>query len=116
MSTNLLDDELRYKLLKAFEENPRLSQREVSGLIGVSLGKVNYCVNALVEAGLLKVSNFINSSNKKQYLYLLTSNGISEKTQVTHRFLKYKESQFENLSREIESLRKEVNKQKKDGQ
>jgi len=72
----MLNDEYRYKILGRLEANPEISQRELAKELGISLGKTNYCLKALVDKGLLKVNNFRNSENKKAYLYLLTPRGI----------------------------------------
>jgi EPS-associated MarR family transcriptional regulator len=76
----------------------------------VSLGKVNFCLQALMEKGLVKVNNFKNSNNKKAYMYFLTRKGISEKARATTRFLDRKVAEYEALQREIETLRREVAK------
>ena len=104
----MLSDEYRYKILKHLEDNPEMSQRELAGALGISLGRVNYCVQALIEKGLLKANNFRNSRNKKAYAYLLTPRGIEEKARITVEFLKVKLAEHEALSREIEHLRKEA--------
>ena len=79
----MLTDEVRYKLLKLLEPNPKLSQRQVARELGISLGKVNYCLRALVDKGWIKAGNFKNSENKTEYLYLLTPRGIEAKARVT---------------------------------
>jgi EPS-associated MarR family transcriptional regulator len=100
----MLTDEYRYKILKLVEEKPEISQRELAEALGISLGKANYCIKALIKVGLLKVSNFKNSKNKLAYMYLLTPTGIEEKTKITLRFLKKKIEEFEILRNEIEVL------------
>jgi len=85
-----LDDEIRYRLLKLIECRPDVSQRELAREIGISLGKANYCVRALVDRGWVKVRNFSRNSHKRIYVYYLTSKGVEEKAQVTARFLKRK--------------------------
>lgn len=75
----MLDDTISYGLLKTLEDNPSLSQRDLAKRLGVSLGKVNFCLNALVEKGCLKVGNFRNSNNKLAYVYLLTPYGVEQK-------------------------------------
>ncbi len=75
----MLTDEYRYKILKVLEKNPEISQRDLARELGVSLGRVNYCLKALINVGLLKVTNFRNSQNKLAYMYLLTPNGVKEK-------------------------------------
>ena len=104
----MLSDEYRYKILKYLEANPAMSQRELAGALGISLGRVNYCVQALIEKGLLKANNFRNSRNKKAYAYLLTPRGIEEKAKITVEFLKVKLAEHEALAKEIENLRKEA--------
>jgi EPS-associated MarR family transcriptional regulator len=103
-----MTEELSYRLLKLLEQNPDLSQRELSRQLGVSLGKVNYCLNSLVERGWVKVQNFRNSRNKLGYAYLLTPGGIEEKARVTLRFLQRKLAEHESIQREIAELRREV--------
>lgn len=104
----MLTDEYRYKILKLVESNPSISQRELAQQLGISLGKVNFCLKALIEKGLLKATNFRNNKNKKAYMYLLTPRGIEEKASITMRFLKYKIQEYENLQTEIEELRREA--------
>lgn len=104
----MLTDEYRYKILKLVQEKPDISQRELARLLGISLGKANYCLKALVNVGLLKVSNFRNSSNKLAYMYVLTPQGIEEKAGITMRFLKYKLTELEALKQEIDAMREEV--------
>ena len=79
----LLTDEIRYKLLRLLQANPQLSQREVAHELGISVGKVNYSLRALVSRGWIKVGNFRNSQNKLAYRYLLTPRGIEEKAKLT---------------------------------
>ena len=104
----MLTDEYRYKILKLLSENPHISQRELSRELGISLGKVNYCIHALIEKGIVKASNFKNSQNKQAYAYLLTPKGIEDKAKVTARFLNRKLAEYETLQTEIEVLRREV--------
>ena len=85
MST--ISDENRYRLLKLLEENPEISQRQLAKEMGISLGKVNYCLKALIEKGIIKAKRFKKSDNKKAYTYLLTHKGIDDKARITfHRF------------------------------
>jgi len=104
----MLTDEYRYKLLQLLEENPQASQRELANALGISLGKVNYCLNALMERGLIKARNFTNSRSKRAYMYYLTPRGFQEKARVTVRFFKQKMVEYEALRREIETLRREA--------
>ena len=104
----MFDDDTSYGLLKTLEDNPGLSQRDMAKRLGISLGKVNFCLNALVEKGCLKVNNFRNSDNKLAYAYLLTPHGLDEKARITVRFLKYKMREYERLRAEIEVLKREA--------
>jgi EPS-associated MarR family transcriptional regulator len=107
----MLTDEVRYRLLKLLEPNPELSQREVARELGISLGKANYCLKALVDRGWIKVTNFKNSRNKMAYMYLLTPSGIEAKARIAARFLQMKMREHQALEREIEQIRSEVLKQ-----
>lgn len=107
----LLTDEYRYKILRLLEENPQLSQRDLADQLGISLGKANYCLQALIERGLVKARNFRNSQNRSMYLYLLTRKGITEKTRSATRFLQIKMAEYEALQREIELLKREQGRQ-----
>jgi EPS-associated MarR family transcriptional regulator len=104
----MLDDQTRYRLLKCLQANPDVSQRALAQELGVSLGKLNYCLRAIIDKGWVKAVNFKNSSNKKTYAYYLTPQGIEEKARVTGRFLKRKMQEYESIEREIEQLRREV--------
>jgi EPS-associated MarR family transcriptional regulator len=106
----MLTDETRTRILRILEEEPGISQRDLARQLGVSLGKANYCLQALIEKGWIKANNFKNSNNKKAYMYLLTRRGIAEKARVTARFLDRKVAEFEALQREIEVLRREAGK------
>ena len=104
----MLTDEYRYKILKLVEAKPEISQRELAKSLGISLGKANFCLKALIEKGLLKATNFRNSQNKLAYMYLLTPNGIEEKSSITLRFLKSKIQEYESLQSEINLLMQET--------
>ncbi|MFI2810118.1 MarR family EPS-associated transcriptional regulator [Microbulbifer zhoushanensis] len=101
-------DEYSYRVLKLLSQNPHLSQRELAKELGISLGKVNYCLKALIEVGLIKAKNFKSSRNKQAYAYLLTPKGIEEKARITLRFLNSKVAEFQALQAEIEDLQREV--------
>lgn len=103
-----MDDAIRYRLLKLLHEQPHLTQRELAKTMGVSLGKANFCLRALIEVGAVKANNFKNSSDKSGYLYLLTPRGLEEKAKVTRRFLERKLAEYETIQREIDELRGEV--------
>jgi len=103
-----MNEETSYRLFRHIEENPDISQRELAKAMGISLGKTNYCLKGLMGKGWLKSRNFKNSNNKIAYAYVLTPNGLLEKTKVTARYLKRKVGEFESLKSEIEKLRQEV--------
>ncbi len=104
----MLTDEYRAKILKKLAEEPQISQRDLAQELGISLGKTNYCLQALMEKGLVKANNFKNSRNKKAYMYLLTRKGIAEKARATVRFLDQKVIEYEALRQEIASLKREM--------
>lgn len=104
----MLTDEYRYKILKILETNPEISQRALARELDVSLGRVNFCLKALIQKGLLKATNFRNSQNKLAYMYLLTPRGIEEKSVITAQFLKIKMQEYANLESEIKELRCEA--------
>ncbi|GAC1431917.1 MAG: MarR family EPS-associated transcriptional regulator [Thermoanaerobaculia bacterium] len=106
--THPISDEIRYRLLTYLNEHPEASQRDVAAQLGVSVGKVNYCLRALMTKGLVKVRNFRNSSNKRSYAYVLTPRGLEEKVDVTVRFLKRKIEEYNAVSQEIERLNREI--------
>ena len=97
-----------YLILKKFQDNPYLTQRELSKELGVSLGKTNYIINALIDKGWLKLKNFKRSDDKLGYSYLLTTQGITEKTLLAQKFLKRKSDEYNRLKEEIENLRNEL--------
>ena len=99
------NQDIRLDLLRKLESNPQFTQRELSREVGVSLGKVNYCMKKLTEKGLIKLSNFSRSSNKTGYAYLLTLSGIEEKSRLTFSFLKRKIVEYEILKKEINALK-----------
>ena len=103
-----MNEEVTYKLFKLIEQQPDLSQRELAKEMGISLGKVNYCLKGLMEKGWLKARNFKNSNNKIAYAYVLTPSGLSAKTKLTTRFLQRKVREYETLKSEIEKLQQEV--------
>src|SRR5690554_627118 len=101
-------DEHHLKVLRLLEANPDMNQRELAEALGVSVGKTNYCIRALVDKGLLKMKNFRNSQNKLAYAYLLTPAGIAAKAELTARFLKQRMQEYERLKEEIALLQREV--------
>jgi len=101
-------EDLHFRVLKLLQDNPDLSQREIARLLGVSNGKLHYCMKALIDKGLVKLGNFANSKHHLGYAYLLTSAGMAQKASMTSRFLKRKMSEYEALHAEIAALQAEV--------
>lgn len=106
-SINLESEEV-LKLLQEIKKTPEMTQRELSSSLGISLGKVNFLIKALVHKGFIKANNFKNSNNKAAYFYLLTPRGLEEKTRITYHFLVKKIQEYERLKKEIQSLEKEI--------
>ena len=103
-----MSEELSYKVIKLIAQDAEISQRQLSRELGVSLGKVNYCLRALIDKGWVKAKNFKNNQNKLAYRYVLTPKGVQKRVEMTSRFLKRKLIEYEQLQGEIENLRQEV--------
>ena len=103
--------ETHLKVLRHLEQTPEITQRELAKELGVSLGKTNYCINALMEKGFIKAKNFKTSANKRAYLYILTPKGIDAKARISVRFLQRKMEEYKALKIEIEQLKTELNSQ-----
>lgn len=103
-----MEKESHLKVLRILETNPQISQRELSEALGVSLGKTNYCLKALLDKGLIKIQNFRNSKNKLAYSYLLTPHGIEQKANMTLRYLQKKTQEYDLLRLEIAELKREI--------
>lgn len=99
-----MDDELRHRILRILADHPDVNQRELAGILGVSLGKANYCLAALIEKGWIKARNFKNNRNKLAYAYYLTPQGIEEKARLTVRFFRRKVKEYEELKAQIDEL------------
>ena len=108
---NTFDNETRYRLLTFLQQHPDWSQRQIVQGMGISLGKVNYCLRALTDRGFVKVGRFTKSQNKSDYRYLLTRKGVAEKIQTTARFLTHKQEEFEFIKQEIALLKCELKEQ-----
>lgn len=100
--------DLDYKIIKQLEIKPNTSQRELSKHFGISLGKVNFILRALINKGLIKATDFKNSNNKRSYIYQLTSKGISRKAKMAVEFLHIKKKEYEKLQIEIEEIKKDI--------
>lgn len=103
-----LQEDTNFRVLRLLEKNPNLSQRELAKTLGVSLGGLHYCLQGLLDKGLVKIHNFQSSQRKLAYAYLLTPAGISEKAALTVRFLRRKMQEYEELRTEIEGLTQEI--------
>jgi EPS-associated MarR family transcriptional regulator len=106
--TSPIHQDTHLKVLRLLEINPQMNQRDLAAALGVSLGKTNFCLKALLDKGLLKVHNFQSCKRKLAYAYLLTPAGMAEKTSLAGRFLKRKREEYELLKAEIELLQREV--------
>ena len=104
-------DDLHFRVLRMLEENPDLSERELARRLGVSNGKLHYCMKALMEKGLVKLGNFAKSKHHLGYAYLLTPAGIAQKAGMTASFLTRKMAEYEALQAEISVLQAEVARQ-----
>jgi EPS-associated MarR family transcriptional regulator len=100
-----IDPDVYFRMLHFLEEEPELTQRELAQKLGISLGGANYCLKALIDIGHIKAGNFSKNPNKSIYLYLLTPQGIAEKTKLTADFLKRKMVEYHALKKEIDSLK-----------
>jgi len=98
----------QFQILKSLEQDSHSTQRQLSNNLGVSLGKVNYCIKSLIEKGFIKVNNFRNNKNKIQYSYLLTPKGVEEKAKLTLDFIRIKTQEYDVLKQEIENLKQEA--------
>jgi EPS-associated MarR family transcriptional regulator len=103
-----LQEDTNFRLMQLLHDNPRMSQREMAKALGLSFGGINYCLNALIEKGLVKIHNFNQNQNKFGYAYLLTPPGISEKAVLTGSFLKRKMQEYDALKAEIKALKLEI--------
>jgi len=101
-------EDLRFRVLRLLEENPEMSQRDIAAAVGISVGGVHYCINALIDKGMVKLGNFTAAKDKRRYAYILTPKGLSEKAALTSRFLKRKMDEYDALKAEIDALKSEM--------
>ncbi len=101
-------EEIQFEVLRRLHQTPQVSQRALAKDLGVGLGTINFCFQALVEKGLVKMQNFSQSKNKLRYAYLLTPAGVAEKSKLTAEFLRRKVAEYEVLQREIDELKSEI--------
>ena len=110
-----IQEDTHFRIMRILQENPDLTQRELADKLGMSVGGLNYCLNALIDKGLVKMQNFSNSKKKFKYVYLLTPMGIAEKVALTNRFLSRKMEEYNPLKVVIDELKKEVSEDQTDG-
>lgn len=101
-------EDVRFRVLRLLQENPEMSQRDIAIAVGISVGGVHYCLNALIDKGLVKLGNFTAAQDKRRYAYILTPKGIAEKAALTGRFLRRKMEEYDALKAEIEALQSEA--------
>jgi len=94
-------DQSHFEILRKISKTPEQTQRELASTLGFSLGKLNYCLKALKNKGLVKIKNFTKNPNKLNYIYVLTPKGISEKTKLTLNFMKRKIKEYDDLKKEL---------------
>lgn len=109
---NIPEQEVNYNILKLLSAEPNLSQRAISGRMGISLGKTNYVLSELAEKGIIKIKRFKSAPNKIPYTYMLTPHGLEEKARITLKFLKRKLSEYEEIKYQIKEITKEAKKDK----
>ena len=105
-----LDKEIHLNLLNLLQEEPELTQREMNRKMGVSLGKINYCISALTNKGMIKVERFKKAESKSAYMYRLTPKGLEELANLTISFLKIRIAEYHKIKKEIKSLSEQIDK------
>jgi len=111
---HIYEQEIRYRLLKILAEEPKLGQREMAKKMGISLGKVNFCVSELAAKGWIKITRLKSARKKIPYIYMLTPKGLEEKGKLTVRFLKRKLAEYEEIKKQILELHNEVQQESLD--
>ena len=101
-------DDLHFRVLTLLQDRPDITQRDLAEQLGISRGKANYCLKALIDRGLVKLQNFTHSTHRWGYAYMLTPSGLAEKTVLTGQFLQRKMAEYEALKKEIEALSHDV--------
>ena len=105
------EQEIRYRLLKILSEEPKLGQREMAKRMGISLGKVNFCISELAAKGWIKITRLKSARKKIPYIYMLTPKGLEEKGKLTVRFLKTKLAEYKEIRNQVEELHNEVHQE-----
>lgn len=111
---NKLREDVKFRILRLLQDNPEMSQRALAREVGISTGGIHYVLNALVEKGMLKLSNFTVAEDKRRYAYVLTPSGIAERVRLTRRFMIRKMAEYEALKAEIEEVGAELSEQEMD--
>tara|TARA_B100000401_G_C52168348_1_gene422091 strand:+ start:157 stop:468 length:312 start_codon:yes stop_codon:yes gene_type:complete len=96
-----------FDILRKISKEPNVNQRDLAKKLGLSLGKINYCIRALKKKGLIKINNFKKNKRKFNYLYMLTPKGVSEKTRITINFMKQKMKEYDELQSELKENKKD---------
>ena len=117
MKKNILENDNKLtsddlNILRHLESEQKVSHRDLSNSLGISLGKVNFIIRALIDKGIIKAKNFKNNKNKRAYAYYLTREGIEEKSRLTIKFFQRKMNEYDNLKRELKNLQAEIEKNK----
>jgi len=103
------NSDTHFRVMNLIHKNPDITQRELSKKVGISLGSSHYCVKSLIKKGWVKAGNFKKNPDKSVYLYLLTSEGVSEKSKLALGFLQRKKVEYDELKLEIDNLSEEIN-------
>jgi len=107
MTRSQLKEDMHFRILRLLQDNPEMSQRDLAKALGVSVGRMNYVLNALVDKGFVKLGNFTAAKDKRRYAYVLTPKGIAKRAALTRSFLARKIAEYEALREEIETLKRE---------
>lgn len=105
--SDIFNSEAAFHIIKELEANPQATQRHLSRKLSISLGKINFFINALIDKGIIEAENFKNAKNKLAYMYLLTPKGIKTKFMLTRKFFIWKTQEYNKLKRELAVLKKE---------
>jgi len=108
MTRSQIQEDMHFRILRLLQVNPEMTQRELAKEVGVSVGRMNYVLTALVDKGMVKLGNFTTSKHKGRYAYILTPQGIARKSAMTRVFLARKVAEYEALKQEIEAVKKET--------
>jgi len=106
--TKAQHEDTHFKVMNLIHKNPDITQRELAKKAGISLGSMHYCVKALIKKGWVKAGNFKRNPDKSVYLYLLTPEGVSQKSKLAFVFLQRKKLEYDALKLEIKNLSKEL--------